>query len=69
MCGVRWSGWEWMKREEDEKEGNEKRNLQVEEIIRGVRELLKIPVKLYTNLPITIVLYLNLPDGDSATIG
>jgi hypothetical protein len=43
--------------------------LQEAESMRGVTELLKIPVRLYTNLPITIVLYLNLPDGVSATIG
>lgn len=42
---------------------------QIEDIIRGVTELLKMPVRLYTNLPITIVLYLSLPDGVSATIG
>jgi hypothetical protein len=44
-------------------------DLQVGESMRGVTELLKIPVRLYTNLPITIVLYLNRPDGVSATIG
>ena len=47
----------------------DKQHLPIGEIIRGVTELLKIPVRLYTNLPITIVLYLNRPDGVSATIG
>lgn len=37
--------------------------------MRGVTELEKIPVRLYTNLPMEMVLYLNLPDGVSATIG
>lgn len=44
-------------------------NSQEAAIIRGVSELLKIPVRLYTNLPITIVLYLNRPEGVSATMG
>lgn len=44
-------------------------NLPDAEIILGVTELLKMAVRLYTNLPITIVLYLSLPEGVSATMG
>ncbi len=39
------------------------------ESIRGVTELLKMPVRLYTNLPITMVLYRKRPEGVSATMG
>ena len=49
--------------------GIERDDSQSDEIMRGVTILLKIPVRLYTNLPMTIVLYLNLPDGVSATMG
>ena len=47
----------------------QREDLPIGDIMRGVTELLNIPVRLYTNLPITIVLYLNLPDGVSATMG
>jgi hypothetical protein len=45
------------------------RNLQSAAIIRGVTELLNMPVKLYVNRPMTMVLYRKRPDGVSATMG
>lgn len=44
-------------------------SLQVDDIMRGVTELENMLVRLYTNLPMVMVLYRNRPDGVSATIG